>query len=118
MTGTFRVEITTIAEMDVHEIYEYIAQDNSDAAKSFLFFLEEEIETLETFPLRCSLIPENKLLGSDYRHLLYGNYRIIFKIIDVRVIIMRILHSSRMLDIGSLSNQIVIGREPGDQILL
>lgn len=87
------------------ELWEYIAQDNPDAATSFILRLEDQIATLERFPERCPLVQENELLGTAYRHLVYGNYRTIFKIIDSRVIIMRVLHGARLLDTGMLEEQ-------------
>jgi toxin ParE1/3/4 len=98
----FRVDITETAEADVAEIWEYIAQDKPDAATAFVLRLEEQIGTLERFPERCPLVPENELLGTAYRHLLYGNYRTIFKIVGSRVIILRVLHGARLLDTGML----------------
>ena len=80
------------------EIWEYIAQDKPEAATAFIQRLEEQIGTLERFPERCPLVPENELLGTAYRHLLYGNYRTIFKIAGSRVIILRVLHGARLLD--------------------
>ena len=84
------------------EIWEYIAQDKSDAATAFLLRLEEQIRTLERFPERAPLAPENELLGTAYRHLLHGNYRTIFKIVGSRVIILRVLHGARLLDTAIL----------------
>jgi len=86
----------------VAEIWEYIAQDNPDAATAFVQRLEEQIATLERFPERCPLVQENELLGTAYRHLVYGNYRTIFKIKGSRVIIMRVLHGARLLDMEML----------------
>jgi len=86
----------------VAEIWEYIAQDKSDAATAFLLRLEEQIRTLERFPERAPLAPENELLGTAYRHLLHGNYRTIFKIVGSRVIILRVLHGARLLDTAIL----------------
>ncbi len=80
------------------EIWEYIAQNKPDAGTAFVLHLGEQIGTLESFPERCPLVPENELLGTAYRHLLYGNYRTIFKIVGSRVIILRVLHGSRLLD--------------------
>jgi len=94
----FKVEITRIAEADVAEICEYVAQDKPEMATAFVLRLEEQIGKLERFPERCPLVPENELLGADYRHLLYGNYRTIFKIVGSRVIILRVLHGARLLD--------------------
>ncbi len=98
MPRKFKVDITEVAGADVAEIWEYIAQDKPAAATAFILHLEEQISTLEGFPERCPLVPENELLGTAYRHLLYGNYRTIFKIVGSRVIILRILHGARLLD--------------------
>ena len=49
------------------EIWEYIAQDKPDAAAAFVVRLEEQIGTLERFPERCPVAPENELLGGAYR---------------------------------------------------
>ena len=102
MPKKYKVDITAAAEADVAEIWEYIAQDNPDAATAFVLRLEEQVGTLEHFPERCPLVRENELLGTGYRHLVYGNYRTIFKIIESRVIIMRVLHGARLLDMGLL----------------
>ncbi len=102
MPKKYIVDITAAAEADVAEIGEYIAQDKPDAATAIVLQLEEQISTLERFPERCPLVRENELLGTAYRHLVYGNYRTIFKIIGSRVLIMRVLHGARLLDTGML----------------
>jgi len=102
-----KVDITRTAEADVAEICEYIAQDKPEAAIAFVMRLEEQIGTLESCPERCPLVPENELLGTAYRHLLYGNYRTVFKIVGPRVIIMRVLHGSRLLDTEMLGGSAV-----------
>lgn len=104
MTKKISVEITATSESDVAEIWEYIAQDKPEAATAFVLRLEEQIGTLEEFPERCQLVPENELLGTAYRHLVYGNYRTVFRIVGDRVIIMRVLHGTRLLDIGLLED--------------
>jgi toxin ParE1/3/4 len=98
----YRVEITASAEADIATLWDYIARDNPDAATAFILRLEEQIGTLERHPERCPLVPENDLLGTAYRHLLFGNYRTIFRIIGARVIILRIIHGARLLDTGIL----------------
>ncbi|MHC1744989.1 MAG: type II toxin-antitoxin system RelE/ParE family toxin [Syntrophobacteraceae bacterium] len=102
MPKKYRVEITAAAEADTAAIFDSIARDNPDAATAFILRMEEQIETLERYPERCPLVPENDLLGTAYRHLLFGNYRTIFKIIGVRMIILRIIHGARLLDTGIL----------------
>ena len=93
----YSVEITHVAERDIEAIWDYIADDSPENATAFILRLEEQIETLEQFPERCPLIPENDLLGSAYRHLIYGAYRTISRISGQSVIIMRVIHGSRLL---------------------
>ena len=102
MQKKYRVDITASAELDTAAIWDYIALDNPDAATAFILRLEEQIGTLEHYPERCPLVPENDLLGTTYRHLLFGSYRTIFKIIGSRVIILRIIRGARLLDTGVL----------------
>lgn len=98
MAASYKVEITPIAERDVEEIWTYIATDNQESATAFILRLEEQIDALEQFPERCSLIPENELLGTSYRHLLHGAYRTIFRISERNVYILRVIHGARLLD--------------------
>ena len=103
MPARFRVEITPSAEADLAEIWDYIVQDSPANAKTFILALEEQIASLEKFPGRCPSIPENEILGTSYRHLIYGSYRTIFRIAGSRVIILRVIHSSRLLDTSFLT---------------
>ena len=98
MSTRYSVEIAPAAERDVEEIWYYIAADSQENATAFFLQLEEQVGTLEQFPERCPLIPENEQLGTSYRHLLYGAYRTIFRIVGTTVIILRIIHGSRLLD--------------------
>jgi toxin ParE1/3/4 len=94
----FRVEITTSAERDLGEIWDYIAQDNPGNACTFILKIEEQINSLEHSPERCPLIPENQILGTSYRHLIYGQYRTVFRISTDTIYILRIIHGARLLE--------------------
>lgn len=98
MTTKFRVEIAQSAEEDVEEIWTYIAHDNPEAATRFVLELEERVQALEQFPQRCLLIPESEFLGRRYRHLILGRYRVIFRISQETVFVLRIVHGSRLLE--------------------
>jgi toxin ParE1/3/4 len=98
MRAKYNVEITPVAERDVEEIWNYIADDSPGNATAFIMRLEDQIDTLEQHPERCLLIPENEQLGTSYRHLLQGAYRTIFRISGKTVYILRIIHGSRLLD--------------------
>jgi toxin ParE1/3/4 len=96
----FSVEITSTAEADIEDIWSYIAEDSPGAATAFILALEEQIATLESFPERCPQIPENEILGTRYRHLIHGNYRTIYKISGKVVIVLRVVHGARLLDMN------------------
>lgn len=98
MPAAYRVELTPLAETDIEEIWDYIAQDSPGNAAAFIAVLEEQISSLERFPERCPRIPENEVLGTAYRHLICGAYRAIYRIAGQRVIILRVIHGSRLLD--------------------
>ena len=95
----YRVEITGSAEADINDIFEFMASDNKRAAFKWVEEIEDQIDSLEKFPLRCAIIPEALELGEKYRHIIHGNYRTIFRIEGPRVIIMRVFHSARLLDL-------------------
>ena len=95
----YRVEITKVAESDMWEIFQYIASDNETVAMKLVSEIVRQIDSLEQFPLRCPVIPESRELGREYRHIIYGNYRTIFRIDGSRVIIMRVIHGARLLSL-------------------
>jgi plasmid stabilization system protein ParE len=82
----------------VEDIWSFIAQDSPEEASQFIDRLEDQIATLERFPERCALIPENEFLGTRYRHLLYGSYRSVFRVSGKTVYVLRIIHGARLLD--------------------
>jgi toxin ParE1/3/4 len=94
-----RVEITKTAESDLREIFDYRAADNEAAAKGLVSEIERQIDSLERYPLRCPVISESTDLGREYRHIIYGQYRTVFRIDGSRVFILRILHSARLLSL-------------------
>ncbi len=100
MRAKFRVEVTPTAEADIEEIWSYIAEDSVENATAFILAFEDQVGTLESFPERCPLIPENEILGTRYRHLLYGNYRTIYKITGKVVIVLRVIHGARLLEMN------------------
>lgn len=98
MPTRYQVKITRTAEGDLKEIWDYIAKDSPAEAEKFISRIEHQITTLEQYPERCPLVPENEVLGTVYRHILYGDYRTIFRVFQKTVYILRIIHGSRLLD--------------------
>ena len=95
----FRVEITETAQSDIWRIFQYVAAGNQAAAVNLIKEIERQINSLEIFPLRCPVIPESFELGVEYHHIIYGHYRTIFKVENSRVIIMRVIHGARLMDL-------------------
>ena len=104
MPVTFKVEITPSAEADIAEIWDYIAQDSLVQANALIDVLKTQVKLLEQFPERCSLIDENNILGTRYRHLLHGPYRMNFRISRHTVVILRVIHGARLLNDEFFSN--------------
>jgi len=102
MPTRFEVRFTRKAEHDIEEIWTFIAQDSTDEATGFINQLDKHIDTLERFPVRCPLIPENELLRSSYRHLIHGKYRIIIRVSGKTVWVVRIVHGARLLEAAML----------------
>jgi toxin ParE1/3/4 len=94
MPENFRASITRAAESDIEQAWSFIAQDSPETADEFISRLEEQIETLEIFTNRCSLIPENEILGTRYRHMIYGNYRTVLRVAKRSVYVLRVIHGA------------------------
>jgi len=95
----YKVFLTQHAQNDLEEIYDYIAADSVGNAENFINALEKRIYSLDTLPERHPLIPENEFFGTDYRHFIYKKYRIIYRIPNGSVFILRIFHGAKLLDI-------------------
>ena len=98
MIKKYKVLLTRHAQNDLEHVYYYIAADSVANASKFILQLEKEIYFLDHLPNCNPLISENEYFGTDYRHLIYNKYRIIYRIIDDSVIVLRVIHSSKLLE--------------------
>ena len=69
---------------------------HGDAVRSAL----DAAATLEAFPGRCRLAPENGPFEFEIRQLLYGNYRLLFTVRDDTVVILHVRHRAAMDEAG------------------
>lgn len=99
MTKRYKVNLTQLAQKDLEQIFYYIADDSSKNARNFILELEKKIFSLDTFPERQPLIAENEYFATDYRHLIYKNYRIIYRITENTVFILRVIHGAMLLEV-------------------
>ena len=87
-----RLLITQLAEQDLEEIGDYIANDNPTRAGSFLIELLEQCRRICSSPSAYRRRPD---LSSEVRCCLHGNYVIFFEAIAEQVTILRISHRAR-----------------------
>ncbi|MDO8139921.1 MAG: type II toxin-antitoxin system RelE/ParE family toxin [Candidatus Brocadiales bacterium] len=81
------------ALMDVESIATFIARDSLDQAALFVNRLIEYTDRLQKFPFSGRIIPE---IGDDNcREIIYGNYRIMYKIEIDQIWITGIIHGAR-----------------------
>jgi plasmid stabilization system protein ParE len=78
-------------------IRDFIARDKPRAAKKWVAELRRQIRSLSRFPHRCEVIPEADEFGVDFRHLLFGSYRVIFSVEPDKVVVLRVIHSARVV---------------------
>jgi addiction module RelE/StbE family toxin len=96
VTKKYQVNLTQQAQNDLEQIFYYIAADSINNAANFVLQLEKKVASLEIFPDRHPLIPENEFFGTDYRHLIYKKYRIVYRIVKKSVFVLRIFHGAKL----------------------
>ncbi|MEP7353043.1 MAG: type II toxin-antitoxin system RelE/ParE family toxin [Acidobacteriota bacterium] len=95
----FQVEITELALGDAEEYVHFIREvkKEPESAERWFFGLAQAINSLETLPERCPLIPEQEEFSFEIRHLIYYSHRIVFRVVHstATVVIYRIYHGSK-----------------------
>ena len=82
------------------EIAEYIAQDKPSAAENWINTVFSKVEQLKSSPEIGRLVPEIK--NNQFRELIYGNYRIIYRIEKKQISILTIRHGMQILPIDEI----------------
>ncbi len=84
------------------EIAAHIAADRPDAARRWVEGLFNATKTLTEFPRRGRRVPE--LNRPEYRELIYGEYRVIYRVAEQRVNVVTVRHGRRLLDAADIEN--------------
>ena len=82
------------------EIAEYIAQDKPSAAENWINTVFSKVEQLKSSPEIGRLVPEIK--NNQFRELIYGNYRIIYRIEKKQISILTIRHGKQILPVSEI----------------
>lgn len=84
------IVVTTIAETDMQEIFDYIAQDNISKAIELINIFEEKFKILSMFP--NSGYRKSKLLKRNIRELVVAkHYQIIYCVENQNIFVLRVL---------------------------
>jgi plasmid stabilization system protein ParE len=82
------------------EIADYIAQDKPSAAEKWIYPVFSKVEQLKSSPEIGRIVPE--INDSQFRELIYGNYRIIYRIETKQISILTIRHGRQILPINEI----------------
>ena len=95
-----RVVWTLPAFSDLDRIAEFIAADAPFRASVFVEEILEVVDQLEDFPRIGRVIPEKN--DPIFRELIFGNYRILYRLKDQLIEILSVVNSAQQLDIKKL----------------
>ena len=87
-----------VAQDDLIEIFDFIAQDSPNRASSFVEKLDKRINLLESNPLLGRVPRNTKLQEYGYRVLIIESYLVFYVIHGQTVEIHRVVHGARSLD--------------------
>jgi plasmid stabilization system protein ParE len=82
------------------EIAEYIALDNQTAATKWVERVFEKVKNLSSLPEAGRKVPE--VNRNEIRELIFGNYRIIYRIEKSKISILTIRHSKQILPVDEI----------------
>jgi addiction module RelE/StbE family toxin len=92
------IRLAESAWLDLDQITDYIALDSPRYAIEFTDRILERLEVLKKFKESGRIVPEFQ--NESLRELILGNYRIVYRIYsDKLVVVLRIIHGSKLLDV-------------------
>ncbi|MEI7901696.1 MAG: type II toxin-antitoxin system RelE/ParE family toxin [bacterium] len=89
-----------IALSQAEEIADYIADDNPFASEKWLAGLFEAVERLTAYPESGRPVPE--IQRPEIREIVYGEYRILYRVSSATVALLTVRHGRRLLSENDL----------------
>lgn len=90
------VEVSPFAQDDLNEIIEYYSSYSQNYVETTISEFEENVMSLQQHPRSGRIIPELEKQGiTQYRELIQGYYRIVYKISKDKVIILTVIDGRR-----------------------
>ena len=99
MNKKYDVLWSNIAENDLKNIVEYIADDSPPDALKIFIRIKQKASSLYTFPERGRIVPELRDQGIlQYRELVISPWRILYRISEKSVLVLSVLDSRRNVE--------------------
>jgi len=96
-----QIKWTNLAVEDLKEIHDYVSRDSANYARIQIARIKSRTNILKSLPFAGRSVPEYN--DENYRELIEGNYRIIYKIVSKHLIdILTVHHAARDLSKRSL----------------
>lgn len=89
----YRIEIKPTAENDLHRRFTQIEEESPQNAVRWYLGIIEAIEKLDQLAERCPLAPEDMDILRGIRHLIVGDYRVLYVIEENVVSVLHIRHA-------------------------
>jgi plasmid stabilization system protein ParE len=89
--SAFRLIVTPRAASDLEHIYDWIARDSTDRARSMVQRIMDALEPLKEFPHRTVVGHQNPRLRYPARSLVVRPYVIYFRVLEDKKVV-RVLH--------------------------
>ena len=83
------------------EIAAYIAQENPAAAEKWVDAVFRKVKDLQSFPESGRIVPETE--SRAIRELIYGNYRIIYRLEEKRISVLTVRHGKQILPVDEIT---------------
>lgn len=92
----FRVDIKPTAENDLERRYLQIAEESPRNGNAVSWYLDmiSAVEKLDILAKRCPIAPEDVDIQLGIRHLVIGNYRVLYVIRNDVVEVLHVRHGS------------------------
>ncbi|MCA9412772.1 MAG: type II toxin-antitoxin system RelE/ParE family toxin [Candidatus Omnitrophica bacterium] len=97
----YRIKYSGPAEREIGQAFEWILSESGSRRLATEWFhkLVAAIDSLQVYPERCPIAPEDDYFEIEVRQLLFGKrrgkYRILFTIADENVVILHVIHGAR-----------------------
>ncbi len=93
----YQVELAERAENDIEEAFAFIRNRAPLNAVRWRRALEAKLDLLQRMPNAFALAPENQDWIGEVRQLLFGQYRILYTIVESTVYVLTVRHGARQL---------------------